>query len=73
MAKAKEPKVADEAVEPAASREDLALAQRAVMDITGVGEPAARDRVGKMKPSLVAEIATLEKAKNRAEIVALLY
>lgn len=73
MAKKNEAKAADEPNEPAASADDLKLARRAVMDITGVGEPAASDRVGKMKSSLVAQIAELERNNDRPEIVALLY
>ncbi len=43
------------------------------MDITGCGEPAAKDRVAAMKASTVTKIAKLEREDKRVEIVTLLY
>lgn len=71
MAKSKEKTDASE--QSPASGEDTALAMRAVMDITGCGQPAAKDRVKAMEPSLVAKIAKLERDDKRVEIVTLLY
>jgi hypothetical protein len=69
MAKAKE----NETAVPPVSDEDIALVQRAVMDITGFGELAAVDRVKQMSAKTVAKIAQLERDDRRVEIVTLLY
>lgn len=57
----------------AASSDDVALAVRAVQDITGCGKPAAEARVAKMGGKRVAQIAELERKDQRAKIVTLLY
>lgn len=72
MAKSKDNATAATEESPA-SVDDTKLAMRAVMDITGCGQPAARDRVASMKPSMVAKIAKLEREQKRVEIVTLLY
>lgn len=74
MAKAKEaPADPAKVSSDSAAPEDVSLAVRAVMDITGCGGPAARDRVGTMDVDLVKKIAKLERDDKRVEIVTLLY
>lgn len=72
MAKAQKEKEKEKTSEPI-NGEDLALALRAIQDITGCGEPEAKDRATQLGGKVVAQIAELERSDKRTEIIVLLY